>query len=184
MKIENVRNFIEDKTELDISRKSRKRKYVYARSMFFYLSRKYAGCSYSEIAKEVKCNHASVIYSIKNTIPIIFLEEPKLKAICDNFLSLFQEDIMSDTKKRKEIISENIDLKIRLSRYEEAEKKNNKTKVIQNTIDSRFAKLIENTPEDKLDDLYVTMKAKVNMLNAQWKDKITVYSSYETIDSF
>jgi len=154
MKIENVRNFIEDKTELDISRKSRKRKYVYARSMFFYLSRKYAGCSYSEIAKEVKCNHASVIYSIRHTVPVIFREEPQLKRLCDHFVSLFTEEIVSDTKSKSDIISENIDLKIRLSRYQDAEAKGNKLKVTQNTIDSRFAKLIEQTPEDKIDNLY------------------------------
>ena len=99
-------------------------------------------------------------------------------------MNVFKEEIISDSKNKKDIISENIDLKIRLSRYQDAEAKNDKVKVVQNTIDSRFAKLIEETPEDKLDDLYVAMKAKVRMLNAQWKDKITVYSSYETVDSY
>jgi hypothetical protein len=184
MKIKEVRSFIEDKTQLDIGKKSRRREYVYARAMFFYLSRKYANATYYAMAKEVKCNHASVIYSITHTIPVIFREEPKLKQICNHFVSLFTEEIVSDTKTKADIISENIDLKIRLSRYQDAETKGGKLKIVQNTIDSKFAKLIEQTPEDKLEDLYISMEAKVKMLNTQWKDKITVYSSYETVNGY
>tara|TARA_R100000951_G_scaffold77117_1_gene65088 strand:+ start:36 stop:590 length:555 start_codon:yes stop_codon:yes gene_type:complete len=184
MNIKEVRNFVEEKTQLDIGKKSRRRNYVYARAVFFYLARKYAGSTYYVMAAEINCNHASVIYSIKNTIPVIFKEEPKLKVLCEKFVSLFKEEIISDTKTRKDIISENIDLKIRLSRYEDAEAKDNKTQVIQNTIDSRFAKLIQQTPEDKLDNLYVKMDAIVKMLNSKWKDKIDVYSSYETVNGY
>ena len=184
MKIKDVRSFVEDKTQLDIGKKLRRRDYVYARAIFFYLSKKYARATYYAMAKEVNCNHASVIYSIRNTVPVIFREEPQLKRICDHFVTLFTEEIVSDVKTKSDIISENIDLKIRLSRYQDTETKGGKLKVVQNTIDSKFAKLIEQTPEDKLDDLYVAMKAKVRMLNAQWKDKITVYSSYETVDSY
>jgi hypothetical protein len=184
MNIKNIRDFVEEKTQLDLTNKSRKREYVYARSVFFYLTKKYVGSRYNEMARELNCHHATVLHSLNNIIPIIFNEEPKLKSICENFLNVFKEEIISDSKNKKDIISENIDLKIRLSRYQDAEAKNDKVKVVQNTIDSRFAKLIEETPEDKLDDLYVAMKAKVRMLNAQWKDKITVYSSYETVDSY
>ena len=113
---------------------------------------------------------------------LIFREEPKLKQICDNFVSLFTEEIISDTKTKEDIISENIDLKIRLSRYEDAAKKDDKSKIVQNTIDYRFAKLIEQTPEDKIDNLYVKMEAIVKMLNTKWKDKVDVYSSYETVN--
>jgi hypothetical protein len=184
MKIKEVRSFIEDKTQLDIGKKSRRRDYVYARAMFFYLSKKYARATYQAMAKEVKCNHASVIYSIRHTVPVIFREEPQLKRLCDHFVSLFTEEIVSDTKSKSDIISENIDLKIRLSRYQDAEAKDNKLKVTQNTIDSRFAKLIEQTPEDKIDNLYIRMEAIVRMLNTEWKDKITVYSSYETVNGY
>ena len=97
---------------------------------------------------------------------------------------MFTEEIISDTKTKADIISENIDLKIRLSRYEDAAKKDDKSKVVQNTIDYRFAKLIEQTPEDKIDNLYVKMEAIVKMLNTEWKDKIDVYSSYETVNGY
>ena len=183
MNIKEVRDFVEDKTQLDIGRKLRRRDHVYARALFFYLARKYARATYYALAAEVSCNHASVIYSIRHTIPVIFREEPRLKQICDNFVSLFTEEIISDTKTKADIISENIDLKIRLSRYEDAAKKDNKSKVVQNTIDSRFAKLIEQTPENKIDNLYVKMDAIVKMLNSKWKDKVEVYSSYETVSN-
>jgi hypothetical protein len=184
MNIKEVRKFVEDKTQLDISKKSRRRNYVYARAIFFYLARKYAGSTYYVMAAEVNCNHASVIYSLRHTVPVIFREEPKLKKMRDHFVSLFTEEIISDTKTKEDVISENIDLKIRLSRYEDAAKKDSKSKVVQNTIDSRFAKLIEQTPEDKIDSLYIKMDAIVKMLNTKWKDKVEVYSSYETVNGY
>ena len=98
MKIKDIRAFVEEKTQLDLSKKIRKREYVYARSIFFYLAKKYARCRYSQIAKEVKCHHATVLHSLNNTIPIIFNEEPQLKSICDNFLNLFKEEIIADSK--------------------------------------------------------------------------------------
>ena len=99
-------------------------------------------------------------------------------------MSLFTDEIMSDDKTKADIISENIDLKIRLSRYQDAEADNENIKVVQNTIDSRFAKLIEQVPEEKIDNLYVKMNAIVKMLNTEWKDKIDVYSSYETVSGY
>jgi len=184
MNIKEVRSFVEDKTQLDIGKKLRRRDHVYARAIFFYLARKYARATYYALAEEVSCNHASVIYSIRYTVPVIFREEPKLKKICDNFVSLFTDEIISDDKSKADIISENIDLKIRLSRYQDAEADNENIKVVQNTIDSRFAKLIEQVPEDKIDNLYVKMNAIVKMLNTEWKDKIDVYSSYETVNGY
>ena len=53
MNIKEVRNFVEDKTQLDVSKKSRRRNYVYARAIFFYLARKYAGSTYYVMAAEV-----------------------------------------------------------------------------------------------------------------------------------
>lgn len=49
--IEEIRNYVESKTGLDISRKTRKRQYVDARALYYKMCREYTDASLEEIER-------------------------------------------------------------------------------------------------------------------------------------
>tara|TARA_R100000329_G_scaffold151490_1_gene147927 strand:+ start:9651 stop:10055 length:405 start_codon:yes stop_codon:yes gene_type:complete len=50
---------------LDITEKTRKFEYVFARACYYYLCRKFGGFSYSKIGMSVNKNHATVLHGLK-----------------------------------------------------------------------------------------------------------------------
>ena len=64
--MKNIRHVIEKFYKLDISTKTRKLKYVYARAIYFELCYNYTKHTYSQIAKTLDMNHSTVLHSIKS----------------------------------------------------------------------------------------------------------------------
>tara|TARA_R110002050_G_scaffold19522_1_gene56115 strand:- start:9 stop:395 length:387 start_codon:yes stop_codon:yes gene_type:complete len=61
-----IREVIEKFYKIDISTKTRKLKYVYARAIYFELCYNYTKHTYSQIAKTLNMNHGTVLHSIKS----------------------------------------------------------------------------------------------------------------------
>ena len=74
-----IRNVIEKFYKLDISTKTRKLKYVYARAIYFELCYNYTKHTYSQIADTLSMNHASVLHSIK-TFPYMLKHDKQLNS--------------------------------------------------------------------------------------------------------
>ena len=74
-----IREVIEKFYKLDISTKTRKLKYVYARAIYFELCYKYTIHTYAEIANTLNMNHGSVLHSTK-TFPYMLKHSKQLNA--------------------------------------------------------------------------------------------------------
>jgi|14_taG_2_1085336.scaffolds.fasta_scaffold04359_7 saccharopine dehydrogenase-like NADP-dependent oxidoreductase len=60
-----IRNLVEKHFNLDISNKSRKFKYVFARACYYKICRDFGGYTYHKIAKTLDKNHATVLHALK-----------------------------------------------------------------------------------------------------------------------
>ena len=70
--MEKYRKIVEQHFSLDISKKTRQFRYVFARACYFYLCRKYTTYSLHEIGKSLGKNHATVMNSLKKLDFMIF----------------------------------------------------------------------------------------------------------------
>ena len=64
-KLEIIKNCVVEYTQLDITSTSRKRPYVYARALYFQLSRDFTPHSLQDIGAMVNKDHASVLHGLK-----------------------------------------------------------------------------------------------------------------------
>ena len=65
LRLYTIKNIVSDITGLDIAKKDRKRQYVYARSIFANLARKYTIYTLDDMAKEINVNHSTVSYYLE-----------------------------------------------------------------------------------------------------------------------
>jgi len=63
---ETIKELVNNYFNLDITRKTRKKEYVEARSYFYKLMREHTPYSLEQIGKEVNRDHASVLHGIKS----------------------------------------------------------------------------------------------------------------------
>ena len=72
-----LRNVVEKYFKIDISTKTRKLEYVYARAIYFTLCYKFTNAKVVEIAKTLNMNHATILHSLK-TFPYMLKHSSKL----------------------------------------------------------------------------------------------------------
>ena len=72
------RDIIERFYNIKLDNKSRERKYVYARAMYYYVCNKYTNYNVSQIARSLYKNHATVLYALKE-LPNMLKFDKKLK---------------------------------------------------------------------------------------------------------
>ncbi len=60
-----IRNLVEKHFNIDISNKSRKFEYVFARACYYKICRDFGGYTYIKIAKTLNKNHATVLHALK-----------------------------------------------------------------------------------------------------------------------
>ncbi|QDP51996.1 MAG: hypothetical protein GOVbin2700_33 [Prokaryotic dsDNA virus sp.] len=92
-----LRNVVEKYFKIDISTKTRKLEYVYARAIYFTLCYKFTNAKVVEIAKSLNMNHATILHSIK-TFPYMLKHSSKLNT--DYFLI---KELANVNKKNKKI---------------------------------------------------------------------------------
>ena len=59
------RDIIERFYNIKLDNKSRERKYVYARAIYYYVCRKYSNYNLAQIGKSLNKNHATVLHGIR-----------------------------------------------------------------------------------------------------------------------
>lgn len=67
--LKEITSFVISQTGIDFRKNTRKRSYVYARSLYFKLARDYTSLSLKEIADFVNRDHATVIHNVNNVFP-------------------------------------------------------------------------------------------------------------------
>ena len=75
-KLEIIKNCVVEYTQLDITSTCRKRPYVYARALYFQLSRDFTRHSLQDIGAMVNKDHASVLHGLK-TFKLFYIWEEK-----------------------------------------------------------------------------------------------------------
>jgi len=173
MTLTEIQDYVQNQTGLDLTIKSRKRDYVYARAVYFYLCREYTPFSTEKIGDSLGKDHATVLHAIKKVIPIILRHEEALANVCLNFRDENKSYI--DVKKRKlDLMLDNKKLLI----------KNELLTNELNTVKSnKFYRLSHNIPE-KQEEIAYKMFLDILCDLSKDKDKTKVYSGYSSVDAF
>jgi hypothetical protein len=79
--LKEIMNYVIDQTGLDIRDTTRKREYVYARSLYFKLARDYTSIPLREIGESVNRDHAGVIHGVAKKFPEAYNYSPNIKDI-------------------------------------------------------------------------------------------------------
>ena len=104
MRLEILKQAVSKKFELDISIKSRKRKYVYARKVFCKLARD-TGATYKMIGQQINTNHDLVLFHCKSIDVIEYKDKDKHDELIDELDLVFSKPFrnIENEKIKKEI---------------------------------------------------------------------------------
>ena len=104
MRLEILKQAVSKKFELDISIKSRKRKYVYARKVFCKLARD-TGATYKMIGQQINTNHDLVLFHCKSIDVIEYKDKDKHDELIDELDLVFSKPFknIENAKIKKEI---------------------------------------------------------------------------------
>lgn len=144
---------------LDITKRSRKREYVYARAVYYKIARDMYNKTLSEIGRSVGVDHATVLHSIKNVFPVIERFEPDITDSYEKIrekISLEADLVKSASFSLEEAKEEISDLRYKLKKAESEVKKSVNL--------YGFEELLLKVPEDKVDALKVRLDAIIKML--------------------
>ena len=151
MKLIDIQNFIEDFTELDITKKTRQRPYVYARSIYFHLARKHTFCGLEKIAESMGAHHTNVLHCLNKVVPHILKHDKKLANLCTNFEQIYFDSLKNSTTRRQDLIAENSKLKSELLKYKQ----------------NRLINLIGSIPESQEQYAYDKIEFMIKIMNAR-----------------
>ena len=73
-----IEKSVREITKIDIREKTRKREYVEARALFYFLASEFTIYSVTQIARHLGMHHASVLYH-KEQIPYSIAQDPRLE---------------------------------------------------------------------------------------------------------
>tara|TARA_R110001592_G_scaffold186501_1_gene430874 strand:- start:372 stop:869 length:498 start_codon:yes stop_codon:yes gene_type:complete len=85
-KLRYFKEIVEKILELKIDNKTRKFEYVFARSCYYYLCRKYTTLSYQKISKTLNKNHATVMHGLKE-LPYIIKHDKRCNKLFNQIVS-------------------------------------------------------------------------------------------------
>ena len=161
-KVELLKFIIKEVEGQDVNKRSRKRELIEARFIYFFILREREGMGLQKIGNTVKMDHASVLYGCRKITDWIEIDL-KFKNRYLKVLATYSKHVYG-AKAESKILS-----KIQLTKlpdhYIEIEKKPIK-------INSAYAKLhtlIDETPENKADDLLMRVEAIYNMMISDLK---------------
>jgi hypothetical protein len=144
---------------IDITVRSRKRMNVYARAVYYKLSREILGNSLGAIGSEVGTDHATVIHSLKNIFPIIEQFEPWIIKMYKRLYDEIEFEIGQDKaipRTHEEAKKEIANLRYRLKIVEDENKRLVKV--------GSFHDLITRIPDDKVEIVKLRLDAMIKML--------------------
>jgi hypothetical protein len=163
--LQNVRNYVEFELDVDLTSKSRIRKFVYGRVIYAKLCREFVKnaygkpISYQTIADSIKKkDHATMIYYCKNLFYVVKENEKEIYLVYKRFKEVKDYDTYSDVKLKYNALMD--DYQILNAKYE---------RTLENTtpiLSSEFNEVICSVPDDKLELLLTRIKPIAKMLNS------------------
>lgn len=118
MKLQEVIQFIQEKMEVDLQENSRKRENVYARAIYFKVTRElFPRKSLDLIGSLVGRDHASVLHGINKVFPMIKLYEPTVYEVYEDTRAMILHNISDLTGEEYEESKKSKEYKRELNKY-------------------------------------------------------------------
>lgn len=118
MKLQEVIQFIQEKMEVDLQSNSRKRENVYARAIYFKVTRElFPRKSLDFIGSLVGRDHASVLHGINKVFPMIKLYEPTVYEVYEDTRAMILHNISDLTGEEYEESKKSKEYKRELNKY-------------------------------------------------------------------
>tara|TARA_Y100000385_G_C12741309_1_gene486901 strand:+ start:179 stop:631 length:453 start_codon:yes stop_codon:yes gene_type:complete len=141
-----IKEAIEQRTGLKLDSKGRRRELVYCRAIYFKLCRENTELSLHKISDTLGMSHCNVIYSLRNTFPLIMKHEYKYSSM---YKILKSPDPIEDIQEKY----------IRLKEDYEALLKSTEA-----PDDAELVDIIRQIPEQQIDVAKLRINAMVQML--------------------
>ena len=171
-------DLVNKKTGLDIRKRSRKQDYVFSRCIYYDIAYNHLklGTLY-EVGKQLGLDHATVIHSLKNILPILDNYAPEFITIRDEVLDILDYDIdhnedytdvLDLRRSLSDLREKNADLRMTISELK-AERdlieQNHNESVCNNNEDIKdMIRMIREMPEDKASTLKTRLEPIIYMI--------------------
>ena len=151
--------FINNELNIDITKKKKTNEYVFARTVYYKLSKELTRTSLNEIGRQVNKDHCSVLHNLKNFEHIVKI--PKFKKLYETFK---EYPVQEDRVQYTQVINLNEQLRIELIDLKQKHRKilesiEEKKKLEANKMEQ----LLTGLNEEQLDLIYVRLEAMVKM---------------------
>ena len=162
MKLKDIKKYVENQLDVDLNDKSRTRRNVYSKTVYYELASIYARdregnkLSKSKIGKFIEKNHATVLHHRAVTFPIILEHEPEFKRVYDNFRKIRHTDLDDDIRQKYDVL---------LSDYIHLASKYNILKKKQSESRTNLHNIVANVNEDKIEMFIERIKPIIKMVN-------------------
>jgi hypothetical protein len=169
MKLQEVIQFIQEKMEVDLQVDTRKRESVYARAIYFKVTRElFPRKSLEHIGSLVGRDHASVLHGINKVFPMIKLYEPTVYEVYEDTRAMILHNISNVTgeeyneSKNSKVYKKELNkyyakckyLEAKVSLYEE-----------QYSTDELVRDYIKRVPSEKYDLFLTRLDAMTKMIS-------------------
>lgn len=175
IKLDFIIDTLQNKTGLDIRKRTQRREYFLTRAIYYKLAKEYTFHSLSKIGNEVGKDHATVLHGINKFNLEMKKYYPELYELYNNFklrypIELFNND--DDIPAPEEISSivkriKDMDDKIK-SKNIEIKRLNIEIDVMKHKGEdqrSEFVKLVSQVPDEQMDVFTQRVEAMVRMMN-------------------
>jgi len=181
MNYKRLRDIVEYETGLDISKNTRRREYVQARGIYYYILRKETNMSLHSISETVKKNHATILHSVNNFESWLFADpdlKKTYKRVLKSFLSLRTSTIVSP-KNNGEIVNSIIEENERLNK--ELLKMSSKLNKVN---DNPLIELVANIPDERYSEAKERIKLMINGWSWKYEDKCEVIGGFNSVEAY
>ena len=143
LQTEEIKVYIENCLGINLSNRTRKRNYVYARALYFKLCKEYTRLSLADIGSSVNMDHATVLHAINNVFPMVIQHDRHLSDLYEDYRFSHKHDIESIFENYSRLLRENIELRNEIKDVKESE----------SLLDRRFIDLYNEIPKQKINDV-------------------------------
>ena len=154
--------FINTELNIDITKKKKTNDYVFARAVYYKLSKELTKTSLAEIGRQVNKDHCSVLHNLKNFEQIVKI--PKFKKLYDTFKEYpIEEDrtnFLEVIKINEQIRTELIDIKQKHRKLLEDIEQNNRIEA------NKMEDLLQGLNEEQLELVHIRLEAMVKMIKS------------------
>ena len=171
MKLQEVIQFIQEKMEVDLQENSRKRENVYARAIYFKVTRElFPRKSLDFIGSLVGRDHASVLHGINKVFPMIKLYEPTVYEVYEDTRAMILHKMSDITGEAFEESKQSKDYKNELRKYYDKckylrYKVSSLEKEIESGNNDLVKQYIKRVPAEKYDLFLLRLDAMTKMIS-------------------